>query len=176
MKRRYNFIYAKLVENEFDLTGLIGYGLYKRDKITFIKKFEKDHGREPVEDDLAHFHETSDLHVKDYEFRAIELTRIFMEETFASKQEYLDKEYADKAKRLEENYREKLDCKKRELSARWWPGVLQGLVGSALFALVIGAIIVVILGFKLGFWKTLELIGHTVSAPLPAEIIKHIGQ
>ncbi len=45
IKGEYNFIYTTLVKDERDIIGIIAYGLYKRQKIEFIKNFEvKSHG------------------------------------------------------------------------------------------------------------------------------------
>lgn len=60
MHRTYNFIYSKLVSADDDFVGQIAYSLYKKDKITFIETFRKEHEeKDPVEEDFFHFQKFS---------------------------------------------------------------------------------------------------------------------
>ena len=62
MERKFNNIYRKLVDDEFDIGGHIAYSLYKADKECFIEDFKKrNDGQIPKEDDLLPFHNVSCL-------------------------------------------------------------------------------------------------------------------
>jgi hypothetical protein len=59
MQRNYNFIYSKLVENEYDIVGHIAYSLYKKDKIAHIERFRQKNSTEPLDHELIPFNEFS---------------------------------------------------------------------------------------------------------------------
>lgn len=57
--RQYNFIYAKLVNADDDLVGLVAYGIYKQHKISFLSSFKDEFGREPTDEECRVFYLTS---------------------------------------------------------------------------------------------------------------------
>ncbi|MFO7801265.1 MAG: hypothetical protein R6V55_03085 [Desulfovermiculus sp.] len=126
MKRRYNYIYAKLVEGEDDVLGLLAYGLYKRDKIEHIKRINAETGEDPTEEELEHFHKSSEAHIENYETRALNLSRNFLESVLG-----------ERVAEIEQEYKEKFLNEAKGLKTKWWPAIMQSFLGLV-FALAFG--------------------------------------
>ena len=138
--RKYNYIYSKIVEKDSDIIGLIGYGLYKSRKIEFIKEVtELQHKEDVNDDDLEQFHIMSGLNINDYKKQATLLAHEFAEEYLAETIKAIDSKYA-------EDYQRKVAYAKTS----FFEGMMQSLAGSVAFILVIGAIMLIIIGFRTG--------------------------
>lgn len=159
MTRRFNFIYEKLVQGEDDVVGLLAYGLYKKDKIEHIKRIKDKKGQDPNEEELEHFHESSEAHIENYRTRAIQLSRDFLQNVLV-----------DRVAEIEAEHDQKLSAEVRNLKARWWPSIMQSFLGAILFAFCIGVAFFVIVGVRIGFWKTLETCGYFFTAPTHYEM------
>lgn len=111
-----------------NLEGMIAYAFYKRAKREAVVGHLSDHGARPTEDELAH------------------LIRGFSTETqrhlfLAQAQRYLTA-YATAAIEsqrpgIEQASRETALLQEVRKQQRWWPQVLNGIVASALFALIL---------------------------------------
>jgi uncharacterized membrane protein len=141
MSRNFNFIYSKLVEAENDLIGIIAYSLYKREKVKFIENKKENSGEEEVSDqDLKYFHDISNLRSGDYRKLAEGILTSYLNEA-------LDGTIAD----LEQDANEKLTARVNELKTPFWLGVLQSLLGSICFVIFLGAIIMMLVGSRVGY-------------------------
>lgn len=144
MARQYNNIYTKLVEGEYDMVGHVAYSLYKADKAQYIEKFKTDKGREPTEEELRHFHDSSCLSgaIKRYQASAVELLKSFLDETLLETARQTEKE-------CHENFEEHIRSACSSLAPlskkrRYWENVVSSVVGAFLFAIIIAAIAFVI--------------------------------
>lgn len=143
MARQYNNIYTKLVEGEDDIVGHVAYSLYKADKVQYIEKFKDDYGREPTEEELRPFHDSSCLSgaIKRYQASAVELLKSFLDETLLETVQQTEQQQKTE-------YQAKLESI-TPLSSwkRYGEGILQSIIGAFLFAGII-AIITFIIQFK----------------------------
>jgi len=138
--RKYNYIYSKMVENDSDIIGLIGYGLYKSRKIEYIKKIKKEKSIADISDeDLEQFHIMSELNIGDYKNQATLLAHEFAEEYLSDTIKKIDNKYAEQYQRKVENAK-----------TSFLEGLIQSLAGSVAFVLLIGAIMLMIIGFRTG--------------------------
>lgn len=82
----YNYIYKTLVKGPDDIVGALAYALYKEEKLQFITDFEQTHKREPTDEELACFHQTSNLPARltSYQDRAQGLLEDFMDDVLAT--------------------------------------------------------------------------------------------
>ena len=145
-RHRFNFIYGELVEGPDDIVGLFAYAIYKQEKIAYIKKFkEKNGNREPQPDELEEFHELSMCRCEQYRTIAQQQLNGFMNEVG----KYLK---AD----LDTEYNQLLSQRLDEVKTSFWNGVLQSALGSVLFSMLLGAIVVLILGMRFGISGIIE--------------------
>lgn len=147
MARNYNYIYKQLVEDENDIVGHIAYSLYKAEKIEYINKFKDEKGREPNEDELKPFHESTCVSgsLSRYKYAAASLLQTFMSNSMG--------EYFQQVEQVcKENYIENVkeaceDLHPVSKTRRYGEGILQSLIGAFVFALLLAAI-AFILRFK----------------------------
>lgn len=69
MSKPYNFVYEKLVQGPDDLSGLVAYGLYKREKIEFIEQIRSE-GNEASDEQIKDFHRASNTPARLQSYRA----------------------------------------------------------------------------------------------------------
>ena len=170
----YNFIYRKLVESPDDITGMIAYALYKREKIEFIQGFISKYNRSPTDAELKSFHLSSNTEARlnAYRIQAGVIAREFLEIS-------LD----EKVKEIEDGWREGylqglIGSDLKELK-RFAPGVIQGLVSSWVFsfsvALVLLAAVVIRVGPSDVFNEVIRMItGEPARQGLPSDSIKKL--
>ncbi len=139
MPRIYNFIYSKLVEGNNDVVGHIAYSLYKSDKIKFIDGFKKENNREPDETELKTFHSISNQQdsIDRYRLAAANILRDFMNNTLQESIQNIERECYENHAQILSKIVEPLRPAKR--STIFWHGVLQGVVGAFIFALIVAA-------------------------------------
>ncbi|MCX7067736.1 MAG: hypothetical protein NTW85_08610 [Methylococcales bacterium] len=147
IKGEYNFIYTTLVKDERDIIGIIAYGLYKRQKIEFIRNFEVKYGKAPTDDELKNFHDISNSQsqLESYRLRALELAKEFLETSLAAK-----------ANELEDYYDKKASDEIKSAKPKFWFGVAQGFVASFLFVLFIGSMVFFLQAANLGIKNAIE--------------------
>ena len=82
-KKRYNYIFSKLVESDNDLVGLVAYGIYKKHKIEFLLGFKEKHKREPDESECEVFFLTSttETQIAKYKYEALNLISEIVSDT-----------------------------------------------------------------------------------------------
>lgn len=138
-EHRFNFIYAELVREPDDIVGLLAYGIYKLEKIKYVEKFTSDSGRPPEPSELCDFHRQSMVRVEQYremaESRMSEFQQSMFDEIISNMNELYDQKLKDQ-----------LHCARTP----WLSSVVQSALGSALFAVFIGCIVVTILGLRYG--------------------------
>lgn len=170
----YNFIYKRLVESPDDITGMIAYALYKREKIEFIQGLVSKYNRSPIDAELKSFHLSSNTEARlnAYRIQAGVIAREFLEIS-------LD----EKVKEIEDGWREGylqglIGSDLKELK-RFAPGVIQGLVSSWVFsfsvALVLLAAVVIRVGPSDIFNEAIRMIkGEPARQGLPSQSIKEL--
>lgn len=151
--RAYNFIYGRLVGHPDDLVGLIAYGLYKLEKIEFIRRFKEDHSREPIDGDLAAFHSLTNTESR------LETYRSQAEKILASFSQHMLEE---KTAELQDEYENQLIDVLREAQP-FWRGVAQNLVAS------VGTLGIIALGFFV-IWSLRFGVGDTIGAIFNVDI------
>jgi Fe2+ transport system protein B len=146
---KYNFIYAKLVEDENDILGIIAYSMYKRQKIEYIQTIDKKYGREPTNEEFQSFYaiSNSDSQLENYQSQAIALANQFLEEALA-----------EKAQELEDYFSEKTRQEIRSIRPSFMSGVFQSLIGSVIFVLFLGLLVFFTWSLKQGPVQLIEAI------------------
>jgi hypothetical protein len=149
----YNFIYKELVADESDILGRLAYSLYKQQKIEYILAFQEKNGIAPVNSDLTAFHGVSNSasQLASYRNQAAKLALGF-----------LDTSLANEARELEELYSAKADHEIRSARPGFWKGVAQSLIGSGMFALLIGCFVFFTWSLKQGPRQVIEQVFDVV--------------
>lgn len=132
MSRQYNSIYSKLVKDENDIIGHVAYSLYKSGKADYISNFKAEHGKEPEEEDLEHFHRMSCMEDEIFRYRmqATSILRNFTNNTLSSTIRQIEDDTIA-------NHKESLKEVVSEMKpAGFWYGVGQSVVGALLFMLL----------------------------------------
>lgn len=138
MARQYNFIYKKLVDNESDIIGIVAYSLYKTDKISFIEDFKKkNNGQEPTEEEFRPFHDNAcmDSNIERYKMQATNILQGFLDDTLSSISKQLENNFINTHKKIIE------DVVKEMKPKGFWYGVKQSIVASAIFLVVMSALL-----------------------------------
>jgi hypothetical protein len=157
-EREYNFIFEKMVGGPDDIVGLIAYGLYKRKKIEFIHDFRAKNDRGPSEPELHSFHEISCGHIEEYR---------------QSAEHNMQASFLETNGMVIDRMQEEADAEvKTRLKGSFLGNVFASIVGTFLTALLVGAIIVALVGYKQG-WSTagrlilneVDTVGETVTHP-----------
>ena len=133
--RKYNYIFSKLIEGNRDFVGVYAYHLYKKQKIKHIEDYKKENSIQDIsEDELEKFHKicSEEESIAGYRSRAEKAIDNFTRATLE-----------EKRKEIEEFYKHSSRHKKS-----WWYGVGQGFVASALYALFLSIIVVIIWATK----------------------------
>lgn len=141
MSRKYNFIYSKLVEDNDDVVGHIAYSLYKNEKIEFIEIFKEKNGIEPTESDLEPFHISSCTNGSLERFRrmAILILEEFTKEMLGRTIEDIERDIMLNHKKY---LRETVDeIKPPSIGMSYLHGILQSILGSILFLLLMAGIV-----------------------------------
>lgn len=131
MKRKYNFIYSKLVATENDLVGLIAYGIYKKHKIEFIDTIKETEQRDPTDEECQSFFAASTTDSQLYHYR--HQAETILSETVGNiaKEEILSYE-ADMLK----NYRKEIKSCLPSNNKTIVIGIISGIVSAFLFSLL----------------------------------------
>lgn len=76
-EREYNYIYEKLVKDSTDFTGMVAYGLYKKEKILYLKKLQDKNGK-ITDDNVRNYHISSEIRLENYEKDAVIMINDFI--------------------------------------------------------------------------------------------------
>lgn len=90
MAEGYNYIFDQLVQEEGDFVGMVAYTIYKRQKVEWLKNFEKDNGRQATDAEVeASFSKFSNLpsQLAAYREQALDLIDNFLDFALAEKVE-----------------------------------------------------------------------------------------
>ena len=140
MERNYNFIYEKLVDDEYDLIGHIAYSIYKSNKIEFIEKFKESHdGVAPTEEELRPFHDISctESSISLYKMKSASILRDFIEEVQIGFKEDIERNYILNQNQHLEKIIEPIKPNKWK---QFWQSLWASLLGAFLFALLVATI------------------------------------
>jgi|SRR5471032_476805 len=131
-QNEYNFIYNRLVEDESDVLGGVAYAVYKRQKIEYVERIQKNTDRLPNELELMFFHEHSNsgMQIESYKGQAMELVKSFLDTALSEEMKDLSDLYSDKSRQ-----------EVSKLKPRFWFGVAQSVVGSVAFVFAVGALV-----------------------------------
>lgn len=134
--RDYNKIYEALAGEQGDILGLIAYGIYKREKIAYIKRFVDGKGRNPTEDELRSFHDESMFRMESYRKLASSEVQSLYNQIGAEQAEEMFRQIAGS-----------LDATLRDLRPKWFAGVWQGAVGNVIFTVGLFVLLMLVIGF-----------------------------
>lgn len=138
--RKFSYIYSAFVNNKpDDIVGLVAYGLYKKDKVEFIKEHVKTHGKDPSEDELCIFHAGSTQKIRVYIEEA--------EDLVAKVHTAVNGQYL---KQVEKKFQEEL---KERLKGTFKWNVFASVVGSFVTAIVTVILYVVLVRFPVSWTR-----------------------
>jgi hypothetical protein len=143
MPRNYNFIYSRLVENEFDILGHIAYAIYKQQKIAHIEEFKNENQREPTDQELIPFNKftSSQASIDGYRIKAERILQSFMdnilEETVVDIENDCKKNQSEILKEIIQPIAPPTNWR------RFWNGVLQSIIGAFIFSIIIAAFVII---------------------------------
>lgn len=154
--RKPNLIFSTLVQAPDDFIGLVAYGIYKRRKIDFIQTYVSENSADIKQDVLDNFHAACLSNVPGYRIEASEIIQKFLQEysdqDVESFKSTLESEYQARSTNLGDEYRNKLERMKPSALAN----VVQSAVGSFVFTIAIGVVVIIILGLRVGVGGILE--------------------
>lgn len=181
MERKYNQIYLKITENEYDIVGHIAYALYKKHKIEFIENFRKQNNCNPTEEDLQSFHESSSLDSSIQRFRleAENILSLFVDELF--KNEISEIEEKLKENQLS-NFKEAVKPLVPSGFVSFVKSVFQNVISNIVTIVLLGLFIFILWANQISTTTVIERIFHIKIAsedtvkvnqsPLPQPTIK----
>lgn len=135
----YNYIYEQLVEDEDDITGIIAYSVYKRQKIQHIKKFEKEKRRDLNDEELQSFTDfsTSNPQLEFYRNESVILITKFLETILAQDLE-----------EREQTFTAKVHAEISNIKPNHFLDIIKGAAGSLLFVLLTGVLYIALWSFS----------------------------
>lgn len=151
---RYSFIYNELVDGPQDFVGLVAYSVYKQDKIKYVKRFEAEHNRAPTPEELQEFHAIARNSIGNYKEVAESRVNAFFEDI-----------YKEHAESLDLVYQKRLLSELTKSRSSWWSGVFQSVIGSLIFSVFIGVIVICSLYSQYGLGWILQDIIKTMVKP-----------
>ena len=78
-KRKFNYIYTEIVKDINDVHSCVTYSIYKSKKVAFIQDYVKQKKKEPTENKIAEFHNTSRQNIDSYKSQANDILKEFIE-------------------------------------------------------------------------------------------------
>jgi hypothetical protein len=144
-----NPVFAKLVEAEDDIVGLLAYALYKQNKRDWFVSFFKEHNRQATEGEVEAYHlgERSPRRVLTYRRLAVD---VLAKDPGGREGEGLSTNYAGKASRTSNDRDFRPASFAEGILAHGWSPVL---VGVLALAGVVAVVIVALLAFSPGILK-----------------------
>lgn len=149
--RKYSFIYGKLVTEDGDLIGLLAYSIYKKQKIEHIQNFVDQHGCDPNDAELDTFHQftIADSQIEQYKTTAESKLNDFVNEIMDIKAQEVEKFYKTTFRDIA-----------KEKGHGFWYGILQGVVSSLFYTILLGAIFFISWSLQLGPVEVIEKVFH----------------
>jgi hypothetical protein len=153
-------MYDILVDDQDDFFGIIAYSVYKRQKREQVNQYHVDNGRYPTNGDLSAFYQIAKSPMQQEHFRqqALELMSAFC-------QQVLD----DKTNEIDDEYKNKFNERCEKLKPHFWFGVWQSVVGSLVFLLAIGVIMLILWGFQSGPQGVVERLFNVKITTVPED-------
>jgi hypothetical protein len=124
--------------------------IYKNEKIEYLKNFSLTHNRAAEPEDLYEFHSSSILRIEQYKKLAVQLVNEFQQQTFADTIRELDVEYEKELDDIKAQYERKLNEELLKAKPSFWHGIFQSAIGSIVFTILIGAMLLIFIGIRLG--------------------------
>lgn len=147
--RKYNYIYDKIVQEPGDITGLVAYSLYKKQKVEYVSGLKEQYGRDPSDVELATFHTVSCQQIKNYRQDADLKIKAVYEETSRAYRANMRKIYDEELK--------------ERLKGTLKGGILASVLGSFVTALIIVMMSFILIGYRLGIEGVYHVAaGHVV--------------
>ncbi len=154
MSKPYNFIYEKLVQGPDDLSGLVAYGLYKREKIEFIEQIRAE-GSEASDEQVKDFHRVSNTpaRIQSYRSEAESLMTQMMVNLLQNRADEIQALYD---KQLSDALQLHVDTVDRLTKGnKFWTGVWQNVAASLIAAIIVTLFVFTIIASKHGFSDTI---------------------
>lgn len=159
----YNSIYGKLVEDSDDILGIIAYSFYKQKKHEFVRAILAKESRPPTDAELEVFYVTSngEASLSSYRTKAEALSL-----------EFLHAALAEQVEAIHETSERELMRRMETFKPSFWSGVLQNMIASGSFVVVIGAILFIAWSVKFGPAEVLkEVTGYQIQAPASQPLV-----
>jgi hypothetical protein len=148
--RRASEVFGSLVEAPDDFVGLVAYGIYKRRKIDFIQAYSARNGGEPNDDVLDNFHAACVQNIPGYRVEASEIIQKFLQEYSDQDVEAYKAQLATEHTMRLSNLEAEFNGKLERLRPSALASVIHGALGSFVFTIAIGVVVVIILGLRVG--------------------------
>lgn len=147
--QRYSYIYNELVNGPQDFIGLVAYSIYKQKKIDYVKEFESSKGRPPQPEELKEFHSIARGSLEEYKSLAAIRVNNFLEDVLKEKVEGLEAEYQRQLK--------------WGIRKDWGKGIAQSVLGSFLWTMLLGIVVITLLYSLYGFsWVAQDMVKRTI--------------
>lgn len=154
------YIYEKIVNGDDDISGMIAYCYYKKDKIRFISEHKATkNGEEPTKDELLKFQESKIQSIDDYRHSAENIYTDLINTLLKTERDNI----AEKLRKYETKKRE-LDEREKNINKRdknckveskgFWYGVWQSIVANLIYIVIS---IILVLYIKYG-----DVLGITI--------------
>jgi hypothetical protein len=139
--RKFNYIYDQIVNDENDLVGIIAYSIYKKNKVEYITKIKKEKSKKEIsETDLEEFVRLSCTATQIDNYRND--AKLFIKK-------YSQILLSDKLEEIEQVY-------KKKAVGSFFRGVFQSVIGSILFTIFLGLLIIILWSSKVGTKEVIE--------------------
>ena len=156
-EQAYNDIYARLIETDEDVFGIVAYALYKKHKISWANSHYERTEKYPTKEEYEVFHSSSitEEALAGYRTQAKEILVEFLDEAVTELRTAAEEAIDE----LAEDYQGQLVAGLQEhKTPSWYTAVFQSAIGSFVFVLMIG-----ILYFFM--WSlNIDIIGKTKGA------------
>jgi hypothetical protein len=143
----YNDIYERLVDNDDDITGIVSYAFYKKQKVEWAKRIrEQNSGAVPTQEQHDAFYTvaSTETAIDGYRKQAQISMDKFLEsivQEFGAKVEEIESDVESKLEDLERQYDVLLKRELKEARGEPWRiSIAKNLVASFLFVLLVGVI------------------------------------
>lgn len=135
-------MYHLLVEDEYDIIGHIAYALYKEEKLVFVREYKESHGGKcPSDEDMQVFALSCKNETAAEKYKTI-ATSILGNFIDASLSEAMNKAEIELKENQMSDLREVVkDLKPMSIPYAYLHGIAQGIIGTIIGAIALGAVI-----------------------------------
>ncbi|MHC1753585.1 hypothetical protein [Humidesulfovibrio sp.] len=151
-----NLIYRELVEAPDDFIGLVAYGIYKRRKIEFIQGVVTQTGDAPSDQQIETFHLSCKANIPGYRTEATAVIQSFLEQYSIDEIDNYKRKLEDEFSNRQDILQAEFENKLERIKPSAFANIFQGAIGSFVFTIAVGLIVVFILGFRIGLGGLVE--------------------